>query len=102
MAQGEKPPSFDEFDARLERLRGGKAGPPPGTAVQEPQGMRLGAGFQAGVEVIAGVGGGALIGYGLDSWFSTSPLFLIVFFFLGAAAGVLNAYRTLRRFMART
>jgi F0F1-type ATP synthase assembly protein I len=25
------------------------------------------------------------------------PLFLVVFFMLGAAAGVLNAYRTLRR-----
>ena len=61
--------------------------------------MRLGQGFQAGIEVIAGVVGGALIGYGLDYWLGTAPLCLIVMFVLGAAGGVLNAYRTLQRSM---
>ena len=44
-----------------------------------------------------GVGFGALLGWALDRWLGTMPLFLIVFFMLGAAAGVLNAYRHLRR-----
>ena len=47
--------------------------------------------------MVAGVGVGALIGWALDRWLGTTPLFLIVFFMLGAAAGVLNAYRHLRR-----
>ena len=38
-----------------------------------------------------------LIGWGLDYWLETGPLFLILFFMLGAAAGVLNAWRFLRR-----
>jgi ATP synthase protein I len=61
--------------------------------------MRTGDGFQAGIEVVAGVGGGALLGWVLDGWLGTRPLFLILLFVLGAAAGLLNAWRTLRRFM---
>jgi ATP synthase protein I len=29
----------------------------------------------------------------LDGWFGTKPIFTIVFFFLGLAAGILNVYR---------
>ena len=47
--------------------------------------------------MVAGVGVGVLLGWALDRWLGTMPLFLIVFFLLGAAAGVLNAYRHLRR-----
>lgn len=56
-----------------------------------------GSGIQAGVELVAGVVCGGLIGYGLDSLFGTWPGFFIGFFFLGAAAGMLNAYRHIRR-----
>jgi len=49
--------------------------------------------MRAGVELVAGVGVGALVGYGLDQWLDTTPWLLIVFFVLGAAAGMLNAYR---------
>ncbi len=37
---------------------------------------------------------GVAIGLGLDYWLDTQPWFMIVFFFLGAAAGMLNVYRT--------
>jgi F0F1-type ATP synthase assembly protein I len=35
-----------------------------------------------------------------DLWLETRPLFLIVFFFLGAAAGALNVYRRAHTFVA--
>ena len=41
--------------------------------------------------------GGALIGYALDRWLETWPICFLVMFFLGAAAGMLNAYRHIRR-----
>ena len=47
--------------------------------------------------VVAGVIGGALIGYWLDRWFDTWPVLFLLFFFLGAAAGMLNAYRYIRK-----
>ena len=95
MSEPDRPPSFDEFDARLNRARPVKEKAPGQEA--EPQRLDYGTGLQAGVEVVAGVGLGTLLGWGLDRWLGTMPLLLIVFFMLGAAAGVLNAYRHLRR-----
>ena len=54
-------------------------------------------GCRSAIELVAGVIGGGLIGYGLDRWLETWPILFVVFFFLGAAAGTLNAYRYIRR-----
>ena len=40
------------------------------------------------IELVAGLGIGFGIGYGLDSLFGTTPIFLVLFIFLGFAAGV--------------
>ena len=39
---------------------------------------------------MAAVAIGTIIGFILDSWFGTKPWLIIIFFFLGAAAGMLN------------
>ena len=44
-------------------------------------------------ELVAGVVFGTFIGWMLDQWLDTSPLFLLVMFFLGAIAGMLNVWR---------
>ena len=38
-----------------------------------------------------------IIGFILDSWFGTKPWLIIIFFFLGAAAGILNVIRAANR-----
>jgi ATP synthase protein I len=43
--------------------------------------------------LVSGLLVGLAIGWGLDWWLGTRPWLLIVFFFLGAAAGILNVYR---------
>ena len=65
--------------------------------IQEQCCWHCGEPLQAGIEIVAGVGFGVLLGWALDRWLGTKPLLLIVFFMLGAAAGALNAYRHLRR-----
>lgn len=100
MAEQERPPQFEDFDARLDKLRQPDAPAARGRR-QEPERLDFGSGLQAGIEVVAGVVGGVLIGWGLDYWLGTRPLFLIVFFILGSAAGVLNSWRFLRRMQDR-
>jgi F0F1-type ATP synthase assembly protein I len=45
-------------------------------------------GIELFTAVLVGTGGG----YGLDRWFGTSPLFLLLGFFFGSAAGFLNIF----------
>jgi ATP synthase protein I len=51
-------------------------------------------GFRLSSELIAGVGLGALMGWGFDRLLSTSPFGLIVFVLVGFSAGVLNVIRS--------
>ena len=44
-------------------------------------------------ELLAGLLIGAGIGWTIDEWLETRPLFLIIFFLLGGAAGILNLWR---------
>jgi len=94
MSEDEPPPRLRDLDARLRRLRerttqeeqtvrGGES----------PAGSVWGFAFRIGVELLAAllVGGG--IGWLLDRWLGTLPLFLLIFFFLGAGAGLLNVFR---------
>tara|TARA_R110002073_G_scaffold121465_3_gene263989 strand:+ start:1053 stop:1400 length:348 start_codon:yes stop_codon:yes gene_type:complete len=53
------------------------------------------------IELVAGLGIGFGIGYGLDSLFGTLPIFLVLFIFLGFAAGVKTMMRTAREVQER-
>jgi ATP synthase protein I len=44
-------------------------------------------------ELLAGLMIGAGIGWTIDQWLVTTPWFLIIFFLLGGAAGILNLWR---------
>ncbi len=60
----------------------------------EKRGTFMGNAFKLGTELVAAVAVGTIIGFILDSWFDTKPWLIIIFFFLGAAAGMLNVIRT--------
>ena len=61
---------------------------------KENRGTFMGSAFKLGTELVAAVIVGTIIGFILDSWFDTKPWLIIIFFFLGAAAGMLNVIRT--------
>ena len=46
-------------------------------------------------ELVAGVVVGTFIGWAFDNWLGTTPTLMVVFFFLGSAAGMMNVWRTL-------
>ena len=63
----------------------------------EKKGSFMGSAFKLGTELVASVAVGTIIGFILDSWFDTKPWLIIIFFFLGTAAGILNVIRTANR-----
>ena len=63
----------------------------------EKRGLFMGSAFRLGTELVAAVAVGTIIGFILDSWFDTKPWLIIIFFFLGTAAGILNVIRTANR-----
>ena len=63
----------------------------------EKRGLFMGSAFKLGTELVAAVVVGTIIGFILDSWFDTKPWLIIIFFFLGAAAGMMNVIRTANR-----
>lgn len=89
----EKPPDtlkrlgerIDEARREQMRRRGGDRG-------TSPQGS-LGLAFRIAIELVAALGVGLAIGWGVDRLLGTRPWGLIVFFFIGAAAGMLNVFR---------
>ena len=60
-------------------------------------GSFMGSAFKLGTELISAVLVGTIIGFILDNWFGTKPWLIIVFFFLGSAAGILNVIKTANR-----
>ena len=60
---------------------------------EDKRGLFMGSAFRLGTELVAAVVVGTIIGFILDNWFDTKPWLIIIFFFLGAAAGMLNVIR---------
>lgn len=70
---------------RLQQENAARGGPPAGGA--------LGVGFRIAIELVAALCVGLAFGWIFDRVLGTKPWGLIAFFFLGAAAGMLNVFR---------
>jgi ATP synthase protein I len=54
----------------------------------------LGTALKLSTEMVAAVLVGSIIGFILDNWFDSKPWLTVIFFFVGAAAGILNVIRS--------
>ncbi len=91
---GERPGSFEERLAAARAKRGLDATP----AAADPLGLgdppsALGIGMRVGIELVSALVVAVGIGWLLDRWLHTAPVFIAVFVLLGGAAGVLNVWR---------
>ncbi|MDP2619677.1 MAG: AtpZ/AtpI family protein [Hyphomicrobiales bacterium] len=84
------------LDARLRKVRRGREAP----VEAERRGTALGLAFRLVAELVAGLAVGGAIGWFLDKWLGTLPVLFLLFFALGAAAGILNVIRTARQMQA--
>ena len=57
----------------------------------------IGGAFKLGTELVSAVLVGTIIGFILDTWFDTKPWLIILFFFLGSAAGILNVIKVAKK-----
>lgn len=51
-------------------------------------------GLRAGAELVTSIAAGGFIGYWLDKWLETNPIFLIAMLILGVITGFVNVWRT--------
>ena len=94
MSEESPPPSRSDLDARLRAAksrRGGKKGADD----EQTRGGGLAFAVRIGVDLVAALVVGVGIGLLLDRWLGTGPWFLLLFFVLGAAAGMMNVYRVM-------
>ncbi len=54
----------------------------------------IGAAFKLSTELISAVAVGTIIGFILDNTFGTNPWLIIIFFFVGVIAGIINVIKS--------
>ena len=54
----------------------------------------IGAAFKLSTELVSAVAVGTIIGFILDKTFGTKPWLIIIFFFVGVVAGIINVVRS--------
>ena len=57
----------------------------------------IGTAFKLSTELVSAVAVGTIIGFIFDKTFDTKPWFIIVFFFLGSVAGIMNVIKAANR-----
>ena len=94
MNEREKNDPLREFGERLDKARAAVKGPPGKAPDSGPStGNALAFGWRVGIELIGAIAVAVFLGWAIDRWFGTRPWGMVVFFFLGVAAGMLNVYR---------
>ncbi len=57
----------------------------------------MGVGLRVGVELVSALAVAVGIGWLLDHWLHTTPIFIGLFVLLGGAAGMMNVWRVMGR-----
>ena len=82
----------DSFKTRLEIAKNkiAKKGPAKGNQANSS----IGVAFKMSTELVAHVVVGTIIGFILDKTFGTKPWLILIFFFVGVIAGIVNVFKS--------
>jgi ATP synthase protein I len=83
----EPPPSLEELQRQIEEAD------PESKNQENPANSGLMRAMRVGSDLVAGIVVGTVLGYYLDRWLGTEPLFLIAGLFLGAATVFRSMWR---------
>ena len=57
----------------------------------------IGGAFKMSTELVSAVAVGTIIGFILDNWFGTKPWLILIFFFVGVIAGIMNVVKSAKK-----
>ena len=86
------PESLSERISKFEAKTAGKKRA-PNSAQLPVKGVALAG--RVATELVVGIAVGAFLGWIIDRWLGTTPVFMLILFFLGAAGGIMNIWRVL-------
>jgi ATP synthase protein I len=94
MPPGDAQDPLRDLERRLASVArdGARNAPPPGA--DGATGSLLALAWRVGLELVVAVVVATGIGWAFDRWLGTRPWGMIVMFFLGVAAGMVNVWRT--------
>ena len=64
---------------------------------EKNKGSNMGSAFKMSTELVSAVVVGTIIGFILDNWFGTKPWLILIFFFVGVVAGIMNVSKSAKK-----
>ena len=89
----------DQFKARLEIAKSKIL--KKNKDSKQSSSSNIGVAFKLSTEMVAAVVVGTIIGFILDNWFGTKPWLILIFFFVGVIAGILNVFRSAKNMQSK-
>ena len=93
MSEREPPDPLARLGERIDKARAQNFRNQPAVSDRSALQQGLGLGLRIGIELVVAIAVATALGWAIDRWLGTRPWGIIVLFFLGVAAGMLNVYR---------
>ena len=94
MSEGENRDALSRLGAEIDRARSADSAR-QATRTEGDGNLQqgMGQGFRIGIEFVVTIGVATGLGWAVDRWLGTAPWGIIILFFLGIGAGMVNVYR---------
>ncbi|HZT51421.1 MAG TPA: AtpZ/AtpI family protein, partial [Stellaceae bacterium] len=93
MTNGDANDPLRELQRRIDAARGTEARKPRPDDAGAPLGSGLALAWRIGVELVVAILVATGLGWAFDRWLGTRPWGMVIMFFLGIAAGMVNVWR---------
>jgi ATP synthase protein I len=95
MSENRPPDPLARLGEKIDKARAERVRRQPAVGDRSAMQHGLGLGVRIGIELVVAIVVSTGVGWAIDRWLGTRPWGMIVLFFLGVAAGMLNVYRAI-------